>query len=153
MVDAYTNAFGVKPKGLAAPLFQNNDFMLTLCDQNDFSYVSALPGRKPFRPTIGGAKLNHLQIPVTIDPIHDGRMLPILFHGAKLGLTRKEMVRKAMEKIENLSIEETSVLTMHIHPKDEGIGLVEPFSELMGHIRTAGIVCKPFSEIATEKWD
>ncbi|MFH1277869.1 MAG: polysaccharide deacetylase family protein [Candidatus Eisenbacteria bacterium] len=63
--ERFSNLFG-KPVGFTAPGFTFDERVLHLLDEFDFAYGGELPGDEPFHPEVGGKKLRHLQIPVTI---------------------------------------------------------------------------------------
>ncbi|MFC1824279.1 polysaccharide deacetylase family protein [Thermodesulfobacteriota bacterium] len=150
MVSKFTDSFCFAPSGLAAPLFQKKDYVLELCDAYNFLYASFLGGSAPFYPDYHGKKFKHMQIPITLDIIDDqGEMLPMLYYYAMKGHSRREMVARALSRIEH-KMQHCDLLTMHIHPKDEGVYLLDVFADLISRVREINVINKTFREIAKE---
>jgi len=147
MTRKFSNAFGFKPSGIATPLFQSNDCVLKLCDRYGFTYASSLGGVQPFFPEIKGKKCNHLQIPITLDAFQNNRMLPLTFYYYRKGFSKDEIVKKIVEKIYE-KIDRYDLLTMHVHPKDEGIYLKDAFETVIQSVRSSKVACMTFKEIS-----
>lgn len=148
MVGKFEQAFGVPPAGLAAPLFQRSEDVLELCDHHVFSYASFMGGDKPFYPQEQGRSYRHMQIPVTLDIMDQGRMLPLLYFFALQDDSDDRILRNSLQTVEEkMKKQELELYTMHIHPKDEGIGLVQIFEPFIAEIKGLGLTCMTFREI------
>jgi undecaprenyl phosphate-alpha-L-ara4FN deformylase len=150
MVSKYEHSFNTSPVGFASPLFQKNDYILELCDEFKFLYASFLPGDKPFHPKYKGRTLNHLQIPITLDiKMRNDEILPLLYYYSMRGYSQKDMLSKSIMKIEQ-KMKSSELLTMHIHPKDEGMYLLDTFEKLVCKIIDMDPINKTLKEIAED---
>ncbi len=147
MTQTYTKHFSIPPAGLAAPLFQQSNLLLSLCDEHDFKYASCLPGDTPFRPKINGKSCKHLQIPVTIDIDDHQELLPFFYYHAMKGTPANVSLDQFKQRCEAIRQSGHPVI-MHIHPKDEGIALLEIFSQAMKIIHELNIPSMTFSQIS-----
>lgn len=120
----YRRVFGKPPMGFASPEFKWTAETLRLLDTLGFKYGSDFKSEAPFKPVIGGAAYNTLQIPVT---------LPNLEELSLAGLSDAKAL-KAVEMALDWKIRSGGLAVLHIHPSYEVLFKKDIFEALLKYV-------------------
>ena len=131
--DLLAGILGKIPDGFAAPAWRVTPQALQALDRFSFRFQSDCRGSTPFRPTVAGESLRHVQIPVTLptyDEIVGRRCTSETYNDCLLDMIGPQGL---------------NVLT--IHAEVEGIGCLPLFRDFLEKSRRRDIVFKPLGTL------
>jgi peptidoglycan/xylan/chitin deacetylase (PgdA/CDA1 family) len=121
----YEKLFGVRPAGFATPFFFSSPAVYERCEEYGIRYVSS---------TFTDSIRRHgdiTEIPVTADVIHHGTPLPLAYYYHAVSTDDTEALCRCRKHLASL---DTGLVSMHIHPKDEGTRLLSLFERVLDEL-------------------
>jgi peptidoglycan/xylan/chitin deacetylase (PgdA/CDA1 family) len=135
-VAVYERVIGRRPHGFGGPGWQCNSTSLRALDDMGFSYASDTRGRQPFFPSLGGRKLQTLQIPTTLPTLDE-----------VLGV--EDMDGEGFVSLVNQRLRQDPWPVLTLHAEMEGGRFLYVAEALLACWRAQGVRCLPLAEMAT----
>ena len=135
-VRAYERVIGSRPQGSGAPGWRCSPSSLCVVDEFGFAYASDTRGRRPFFPSLSGARVRTLQLPTTLPTLDETMGLCGTDGEGFLALIRRGLERDPWP-----------VVTLHAEM--EGRRFLRVAEELLTLCAARRVQCVPLVELAT----